>query len=255
MRLRGRTNSQSCARLDRATSWSYAIRRCARAVATQREALIVETSHDLRVGKWELTYPGLAQQLSLAGFNSRGPNFWSKVYDFSPNEDGPSNWSLLQGAALDKGVELRLAPQGLCGGRVEEVDCMPPKGLWAEGAAATDAAGAQNDGHGDSANDSAEAKAPGSATPRKPEVSRNSVETRCVALRQQAAGHDWPRRRGHKGPLYTPLCPRSEQCNLAPIRSRGFKPSNLRASLQVRCSVHESALADLRPSRARGRSE
>jgi hypothetical protein len=45
----------------------------------QPEAFIVEASDGLKVGKWEVKYPGVDAQFALAGIDPQGPNHWSKV--------------------------------------------------------------------------------------------------------------------------------------------------------------------------------
>ena len=49
------------------------------AVEASKTSFIVEASDGLKVGKWEVKYPGVDAQFALAGIDPQGPNHWSKV--------------------------------------------------------------------------------------------------------------------------------------------------------------------------------
>ena len=65
-----------------------------RVFAPDRNALIIETSTDLTIGEWDVSYDGLASQFRQAGMDQHGENFWRRVYDFSPDAAGKSHFRL-----------------------------------------------------------------------------------------------------------------------------------------------------------------
>ena len=92
---------------------------------TPAKAVIVESCKDLSFGAWEVAYPGLSAQFASAGFDPKA-KFWNKI--FSAGQKGapknyvllPLNYGLLQEKGLSRWSELKIAPEGLCGGTLTE---------------------------------------------------------------------------------------------------------------------------------------
>jgi hypothetical protein len=84
-----------------------------RVFAPTSECLVLEASKGLRIGPWDVAYPGLAAQFASSGWAPGSVNFWDQVYDFSPPEAGqPKHWEKLGDAAEGRWCELSLTPEG-----------------------------------------------------------------------------------------------------------------------------------------------
>ena len=92
---------------------------------TPEKAVVVESCKELRFGAWEVAYPGLAAQFAAAGFDPKA-KFWNKIFSVGPKGAPknyvllPLNYGLLQEKGLTRWSELKIAPEGLCGGTVAE---------------------------------------------------------------------------------------------------------------------------------------
>lgn len=81
-----------------------------------------QTSASLSFRAWDVAYPGLAAQFAAAGWNA-SVNHWDRIYDFSPAEPDAAPTFTIRAAedqSRTRWCELTLAPEGLCGGSVEE---------------------------------------------------------------------------------------------------------------------------------------
>jgi hypothetical protein len=83
-------------------------------------ALIIETCDHLSLGEWELEYDGLEEQFGLARIDATKPNYWDKVYDFSPSANRSEKHYTLLPKRTGAPVRLEVTPEGLHGGRVVE---------------------------------------------------------------------------------------------------------------------------------------
>eukprot|EP00316_Scyphosphaera_apsteinii_P024337 CAMPEP_0119299856 /NCGR_PEP_ID=MMETSP1333-20130426/1861_1 /TAXON_ID=418940 /ORGANISM="Scyphosphaera apsteinii, Strain RCC1455" /LENGTH=326 /DNA_ID=CAMNT_0007301431 /DNA_START=29 /DNA_END=1009 /DNA_ORIENTATION=- len=86
------------------------------------EGVVVESSKRLRFRSWDVAYPQLESQFTLARFPTAN-NFWHKIYDFtSPAEGEPQNYEIIpvEEQASTRWCELSLSPSGLCSGTVVE---------------------------------------------------------------------------------------------------------------------------------------
>jgi hypothetical protein len=83
-------------------------------------ALIIETCDHLTLGEWELEYDGLEEQFGLARIDATKPNYWDKVYDFSPSANRSEKHYTLLPKRTGAPVRLDVTPEGLHGGRVVE---------------------------------------------------------------------------------------------------------------------------------------
>ena len=83
-------------------------------------ALIIETCDHLTLGEWELEYDGLEEQFGLARIDVTKPNYWDKVYDFSPSANRSEKHYTLLPKRTGAPVRLEVTPEGLHSGRVVE---------------------------------------------------------------------------------------------------------------------------------------
>ena len=79
-------------------------------------AFIVETSANLHVRAWDVTYPHMEDQFQVARFPDMQNDHWKAVYDFSP--DGSDHWQMLP--EIEQLTQLEFTPEGWCGGLVVE---------------------------------------------------------------------------------------------------------------------------------------
>jgi hypothetical protein len=73
---------------------------------------VIESSHNLKVGPWSITYPELAEQQAAAKLNPSDENKFEQIYDFTPEETPGPHWVLVPSvgtmdlaAVLNKGPE------------------------------------------------------------------------------------------------------------------------------------------------------
>lgn len=97
-------------------------------LARTRDCVVIETSSNVRVGCWDVAYPGLTEQMLSMGWNV-DTNHWRHVYDFSPPAPGaPPNWTLIpvEKQTLHRWCELQFHAEGLAGGTVTETRGITP---------------------------------------------------------------------------------------------------------------------------------
>ncbi len=91
------------------------------------ECVVLEASDRLQIGAWDVAYPGLAAQFGTAKWAPGAHNFCDRIYDFSPPEAGQQpHWTKLAAHADGRWCELKLSPEGLCGGTVVETRSAAP---------------------------------------------------------------------------------------------------------------------------------
>lgn len=71
-----------------------------RVFAPTSESVVIETSNSLRIGGWDVAYPGLAAQFARARWPASSHNYCDAIFDFSPPAGGGKNWSPI---GLDEG--------------------------------------------------------------------------------------------------------------------------------------------------------
>ena len=85
-----------------------------------REGFIIEASHGLRVGPWEVGFDGDARAFGAAGMALGADNFWDVVYDFTKDVSyGRPHYTYVPPAERAPRTQLLLRPSGYCGGAVE----------------------------------------------------------------------------------------------------------------------------------------
>ncbi len=85
-----------------------------------REGFIIEASHGLRVGPWEVGFDGDARAFDAAGMALDADNFWDVVYDFTKDVSyGRPHYTYVPPAERAPRTRLLLRPSGYCGGAVE----------------------------------------------------------------------------------------------------------------------------------------
>ena len=85
-----------------------------------REGFIIEASHGIRVGPWDVGFDGDARAFGAAGMALGADNFWDVVYDFTKDVSyGRPHWTYVPPDQRAPRTRLLLRPSGYCGGSVE----------------------------------------------------------------------------------------------------------------------------------------